>query len=103
MLRLLRVQGDSLSPEYQEGDFVVLAAIVAGAAGPFFSRRLKPGDVIVFRHVQYGTLIKKVERVTPEGIEVAGTHPDSLDSRLLGSIDARDVVGKVIWHIGRPG
>ncbi|RME86999.1 MAG: hypothetical protein D6770_10530 [Anaerolineae bacterium] len=94
VFRLLRVAGDSLSPEYRDGDFVLLVTL------PFFLRRLQEGDVIVFRHAGYGTLIKRVLRVDPEqGIYVTGSGPGSLDSRRLGPIRRRAVVGKVIVHI----
>ncbi len=81
-------------PEYQDGDFVVIAA------APVFLRRLKAGDVVVFGHESYGTLIKKIERVAEDGnLIVSGTRADSLDSRRLGPIALDKVRGKVIWHI----
>ena len=98
MLRLLRVSGESLSPAYQKGDFVLVAKI------PFLLRVLRRGDVVVFRHPLHGTMIKQVERVLPDRDEiyVAGTHKYSVDSRSFGAIHKRDVVGKVIWHIKKP-
>ncbi len=97
MLRILRVSGDSLSPEYREGDFVVLATL------PFLLRHLKPGDVIVFQDAHYGTLIKRVERLEADGgIFAVGTHPLSLDSRRLGPVAPQAVTGRVLWHIPRP-
>jgi hypothetical protein len=62
------------------------------------------GDIIVFHHEVYGTMIKMVEAVTPGGEEfsVVGTRADSVDSRRFGPISRRDVVGKVIWHIKKP-
>jgi signal peptidase I len=97
MLRIQRVQGESLSPEYIEGDFVVIATL------PFFLRRLKTGDVIVFQDNTYGLLIKRVEGFEADGgILVGGTHAHSLSSRLLGPVRTEAVIGKVIWHIRRP-
>jgi signal peptidase I len=96
MLRILRVQGESLSPEYEEGDFVVVTTL------PFLIRRLKAGDVIVFKDGYYGTLIKRIDSFDAEGgIFVSGTHAHSLDSRLLGPVRAEAVTGKVIWHLPR--
>ncbi len=57
------------------------------------------GDIIVFQHKIYGTLIKGVEKITDEGIYVLGTGESSLDSRRLGPINPASVQGKVIWHI----
>lgn len=98
MLRLVRVSGDSLTPEYQDGDFVLTLKIPIQLAWP------RPGDTLVFRHPVYGTLIKKVERSEPpqRHIFVTGVHPHSVDSRRFGPIGPQDVIGKVIWHIRRP-
>ncbi|MDO9128674.1 MAG: S26 family signal peptidase [Anaerolineales bacterium] len=98
MFRLLKVTGDSLSPLYKEGDFVVITTL------PFFLRRLRKGDIIVFQHGLYGTLIKIVDRVSPEGDEVyvIGASENSLDSRRLGPINRQAIMGKVICHIAKP-
>jgi len=98
MLGFFKVTGNSLSPDYQEGDFVLLLKI------PFFLNRLKEGDIVVFQHPYYGVMIKKIERFSldREKIYVIGTHPDSIDSRKFGPILRIDLVGKVICHIRRP-
>ncbi|MDI6770588.1 MAG: S24 family peptidase [Anaerolineales bacterium] len=97
MLRLLKVTGDSLSPLYKEGDYVVIATL------PFFLRRLRQGDIIVFHHGLYGTLIKIVDRLSPESDEIyiVGASENSLDSRRLGAINRQAIKGKVIWHIAK--
>jgi signal peptidase I len=98
MLKLLKVTGSSLSPSYQEGDFVVVTKI------PLFLVHLKPGDTLVFRHPDYGTLIKQIDHLIPETgeIYVVGTDEFSVDSRRFGFITKDDILGKVIWHIKRP-
>jgi signal peptidase I len=98
MLRIHKVTGDSMSPDFQEGDFVVLATI------PFFLKRLKIGDVIIFEHQLYGTLIKRIASFDPGTAEayVEGTRPDSLDSRRLGTIRRDAIRGKVIAHFSKP-
>ena len=95
MLKLLKVSGKSLAPEYLEGDFVLIAKI------PFLMRRLHTGDVVVFRHPLYGVLIKKVDSVSEDRGEVlvTGTHTNSLDSRRFGAVRISSLLGKVIWHI----
>ncbi len=91
MFRILRIHGESMSPEYQSGDFVLLVKPVGG--------RVKRGDVIVFSNELYGTLIKRIEKITDEGIYVLGTGENSLDSRRLGPVNPEVVQGKVLWHI----
>jgi len=98
MFRIVKVTGESLSPFYQEGDYVVITTI------PFLLRRLKPGATIVFSHDQYGMLIKQVKQVITHGnmIEVTGLNRYSVDSRTFGPIPLSAVIGKVIWHIAKP-
>jgi signal peptidase I len=97
MVKLLKVNGASLEPDYQDGDFVLISKI------PFFFIPVRTGDVIVFHHEIYGTLIKRIERLVPEqnGYYVLGTREDSIDSRVMGVIAKKDVIGKVIWHISK--
>ena len=94
MLRILKVTGDSMSPDFEEGDFVVIATV------PFFLDRLKTGDIIIFEHKIYGTLIKRIASFDPETAEayVEGSSPDSLDSRRLGTIRRENIQGKVVAH-----
>ena len=82
-----------MSPTYHEGDFVLIMKILRG--------RIKKGDVIVFKHNLYGTLIKAVEKITDAGVYVLGTGENSLDSRRLGPVNPNSVQGRVIWHISR--
>ena len=97
MLRLLKITGESLTPEFQEGDFVFVSRI------PFWFHSPSTGDIIAFHHPGYGLLIKRIQHTTAEdGLFVMGSHPASIDSRVFGPINNRDVIGKVIWHIRKP-
>lgn len=98
MLKVLKVSGQSLSPEYQEGDFVVTVKI------PLFLRPYQIGDIVVFKHPLYGMMIKQIQQTDTDRGEVflAGTHPDSLDSRRFGWINQASLLGKVIWHVKKP-
>lgn len=94
MIKFIKVTGDSLSPAYKEGDYVMLITV------SFFY--LKRGDTIVFKHPEYGTMIKNIDSIDSDKIFVVGTHPHSTDSRQFGPIERSEVVGKVIWHIKKP-
>jgi nickel-type superoxide dismutase maturation protease len=94
MIKFIKVTGQSLSPEYQEGDFVMIVTV------PFFL--FKPGNTIVFQHPVYGMMIKKILRGDPQGLFVIGTHPNSVDSRQFGLIERQSVLGVVVWHIRKP-
>jgi signal peptidase I len=99
MLKILRVSGNSLFPKFSEGDFVIVCKIPF-----FFYKNANQGDIIVFKHVDYGLMMKKVESFSPDGqqVWVVGTHPDSTDSRDFGFISMQSVIGKVICHIPKP-
>ena len=98
MLKFFKISDNSLFPEYGEGDFVLSAKI------PFFLDSVRCGDVVVFRHPLYGTMIKKVSHIAGDGnrIYVIGTHENSVDSRQFGALRKDALIGKVIWHIRRP-
>ncbi|RPI88385.1 MAG: S26 family signal peptidase [Chloroflexi bacterium] len=99
MCRLLKISGNSLYPVYQEGDFVMISKI------SLFFKPVKRGDILVFRHAYYGTLIKQADHVLPGGKEVfvLGTGEQSIDSRSFGPVKIRDLDGRVIHHIKKPG
>jgi len=96
MFKFIQVTGNSLSPSYQEGDYVLI-----GTCSFFFG--INEGNSIVFTHPDYGLLIKKVTQIHPSGdfFEVRGTQPRSVDSRIFGPIPKKYLVGKVLWHISQ--
>ena len=91
MFKLMRVKGNSLRPEVQDGDVVLLLT---------WRRlwKLKPGDRVVFSQPTYGTLIKKIERLGPgeDQVFVTGTHAASVDSYEFGPIAIQSIIGLVI-------
>ena len=98
MPKLLRISGNSLHPIFQDGDFVLVSKI------PYLFGTIVVGDVVAFRHGVHGTMIKIVDSIAPDGhqITVKGTYPGSVDSDTFGPIIKQDIVGKVVWHIGKP-
>jgi hypothetical protein len=97
ILRILKIRGHSLHPDYCEGEYVLAAGF------PFPSGKIRGGDVIIFHQPGYGMLIKRVSRVLDAGhaFEVRGTQVESTDSRNFGPVPRHQVLGKVIWHIRR--
>lgn len=95
MLRLLKIRGHSLLPDFREGDYVLTVKV------PFPVKRIKAGDVIVFRQPVHGLLIKRVHKVLDDAgsFEVRGSQIDSTDSRNFGLVPLERISGKVIWHI----
>ena len=96
MLKLLKISGDSLLPDYEHGDFVLVSKI------PYYFSSPACGDVIAFHQPGYGLLIKRLIAIDPYGgIQVQGSQPESIDSRVFGAVQRKDIVGKVIWHFRR--
>jgi signal peptidase I len=94
MLRLLRVAGESLTPEFEHGDFVLVSKI------PFLFSPPAPGDVVAFYQPGYGLLIKRIQAINPDGgVMVSGSHPESVDSHVFGAVKPTDLLGKVVWHV----
>lgn len=85
---LRQVTGESMLPALRP-DAIILAHGLW--------RRLKPGDVVVLRH---GGLdkIKRIQAIQNAQVYLVGDNPaQSTDSRTLGWLDARLVIGKVVW------
>ena len=97
MFKVLKVTGSSLSPLYQEGDFVLVTKI------PFFLISIKIGDIIVFNHPDFGIMIKKVAEIAQNnvGYVVDGIHKNSVNRHQIGIINKESLIGKVIWHFSR--
>jgi signal peptidase I len=97
MFQILKITGSSLTPEYQDGDYVLITTI------PVFLRRLSVGRLIIFQHEIYGRMIKCISAVDYQNkkVFVQGTIIESLDSRQLGWIDFSSIKGKVIAHFPR--
>jgi signal peptidase I len=94
MLKLLKIVGDSLTPNFEHGDFVLVSKI------PFLFRPPSPGDVVAFHQPGYGLLIKRIQSVNPDGeFNVFGTRLESIDSRVFGAVKQAEMIGKVVWHI----
>jgi len=94
MLRVFRVQGDSMRPDLSAGDFVIARR----------SRRApRVGDRVVVDHPEYGTLIKRVVASDPNrGIRCDGDNPDSLHAGRIGWLPRRRLIGIVSVAIRAP-
>ena len=98
MIKFIKVTGESLSPFFLSGDYVLI-----GKCSYLFGP-IRKGDIVVYTHSSYGMMIKEVDRINSElqQIHVKGSHPLSLASRQIGPISVANILGKVIWHIKNP-
>lgn len=95
--KLIRVKGRSLEPLLMDGDLILAVGLRLAL------QRLKPGDLVVFRHSVYGQMVKQVERFSADGgqVFVRGTRPTSVDSLEFGPVPRADLTGKVVWRLKR--
>lgn len=94
MFTRVRIVGPSMEPALRNGDWWLVRT----------GGRIRPGDVIVFRHPQRpdAVLVKRVARAAPDGWWVLGDQlAASEDSRAFGQVPADHVVGKLVWRFGR--
>ena len=98
MINLIKVTGNSLSPIFLPGDYVII--LKCG----FLMKKFQPGTTIVFNHQEHGLLIKKIRSYnsSTRSYEAGGTNQLSVSSESLGLISHKDVIGKVLFHIKKP-
>ena len=93
MFSLFQVEGDSMSPIYTDGDYLLLRR---------FFRRLRVGERVVVEHDTYGLIVKEIARVSSEkGIQLTGTNVASVSSEKMGWCEHKQVIGKVVWLFKR--
>lgn len=79
------VTGDSMSPVLLSGKSYLASAW----------RRPAIGRIIVFIHPSspHHQMVKRVVREVSSGYMVEGTHPDSIDSDVVGVVSASTIIG----------
>ena len=93
--RVTRVDGDSMAPGLEHGDYVISQNPSLGTA---------PGDVLLVRHPTLGLIVKRVLRVDEAGCCVlGGDNALSMCSDTIGSITPTMIVGVVRWRVAPDG
>lgn len=91
-----KVAGDSMEPNFYCGDFVIAYRRSRSA--------FKQGDVVVVEHAQLGKIIKRIISIEHDGslLLVGDNLAVSTDTLTLGSIQPKQVLGRVVGAISRP-
>lgn len=89
------VQGQSMEPYCEEGDFVLSV--------PYIFSHPKVGDIAVLRHPQEGiVMVKRITNVKGDWYWVEGDNKlESSDSREFGWISREHILGKA-YIVGKP-
>lgn len=84
-----RIQGNSMLPELKDGDEVLVNP----------NEPYQIGDIVVAQHPfkQSVVLIKRISEIDESSVYLIGDNPaESTDSRTLGKIPRKDILGKVV-------
>ena len=97
-LRLHRVEGHSMQPRWQPGDYVLSLYW----PGPY-----RAGQTVVAEHPRFGRIIKQIARTeqTEAGdtlIWLTGTHSSSTRTERLGALPRSAMIGRVIKTVRAP-
>jgi phage repressor protein C with HTH and peptisase S24 domain len=98
MLKIIKVTGESLSPFFLPGDYVLIST------SSRVYHRIEKDDIIVFHHPDFGRLIKSVfeNNQKENNLIVRGIHPNSISSHKMGQVPYKNLEGKVIFHFRNP-
>ncbi|WP_416878047.1 S24 family peptidase [Litorimonas sp.] len=92
MFRLIRVEGDSMSPTLVNGDYILIKKARS---------RIKPqpGLIYVIDHLRLGQIIKRLSRVNEKGLWFSGDSPESTSTETLGPTRPNDITGRAVLKI----
>ena len=95
-MRIIKVSGNSMRPCYRSGDYLLVGRY--GRCAP------RAGDDVVFRHRDFGMLLKRVSRLEGDLLRVSGLDPLSADAAGLGTVGraAWPRLERVLLRIPRP-
>lgn len=85
MFKLRKVTGNSMLPALDQGDFVIIIKC-----------RPQIGDIVVAKHSKYGEIIKRVSKINSTGYELSGDNNKSINSKKIGFISPKNILGKVL-------
>ena len=91
-LKVIRVAGDSMSPALPEGSFVLFRR----------ASRYRIGDVVLVRHPEFGTIVKRIAAFEPGFLWLKGDHPSSVSREAMGCLPLKAVLGKQVWSVCPP-
>ncbi len=96
MIKLLCIEGHSMAPSAQEGDYVVIHDY-------FKKTNAKPGDWLAFDHPSFGLLLKECVTINikKHTFRSKSLNTRGLAEKEIGDISFSRIMGKVCWHISR--
>ena len=107
--KAVEVRGDSMSPNYNDGDWLLFRLLPAKSKAKSKAQELVGKVVLIQRESEFGTDFLQVKRVTQVSgrnneiaIWVEGDNKEkSTDSRSWGPLNSDEVIGKLILRYRR--
>ena len=96
MFRLIRVEGDSMFPTLENGDYILIK-------NPRSQKKLRPGFIYVLNHDRLGRLVKRLNRLDEFGLWFSGDNPHSTPSEKIGAQPYDAITGRAILAITPKG
>lgn len=90
MVRVFKIQGDSLYPFLKNGQRVLCIKTFS-----FF--KLNINDFVIFEKKGYGIMVKQIISIEDQGFFVKGTDSHSIDSRDFGLLSKHEIKYKVLF------
>jgi len=85
-----------MSPTLENGDYILIKK-------PRSQQKLRPGFIYVLNHERLGRLIKRLDRVEPEGAWFSGDNPRSTPSDRIGAVPPKAIKGQAVLIISPKG
>lgn len=94
-LFLFKVSGSSMNPVISHGDIIICSIL------PYVFSNPKIGDLVVFLDKKRGErFVKRIQKIKKDTYFCTGDNSgESLDSRILGWVEKKDILGKVLYII----
>ena len=96
MFRLIRVEGDSMSPTLENGDYILIQR-------PRSQKNLRPGLIYVLNHDRLGRLVKRLSRIDESGLWFCGDNPRSTTPEKIGSLPYDALIGRALIAVTPKG
>lgn len=85
-LRVIRIQGNSMMPLAQDGDFILSKPLI-------WPSKIQVGNVIVFKYAYLGYVLKVVSLVESDTVRVQGLSSLSAKPEYFGQVPIGDIKG----------
>ena len=91
MIGIYRVNGNSMLPEMNSGDYVICLKSQIG---------MRVGANVVVDHRIYGTIVKRIKKKDPRGyLWLSGNNPSSVQGSQIGWVSYEQVLGRVLFTV----